>query len=73
MSMNVPGWIPGAPDHEDVPPCERCLHRASAHHDAKSCSARGRWGQGGWRCCSGYTRFDATTPLAAPPRSPVDR
>ncbi len=71
MSWNVPGWIPGAPDKDDVPPCERCLHRASDHHNATSCSARGRWGR---RCgCSGYIRFDSTTPPAPGPRSPGDR
>jgi len=71
MSWNVPGWIPGAPVKDDVPPCARCLHRASAHHDATNCFDRGRWGR---RChCSGYTRFDSTTPLAPPPRSPLDR
>ncbi len=57
MSMNTPNWqpVPAAPAAQGgVPPCGRCTHRASAHHDPVSCSARGRW----WRrCrCSGYTR-----------------
>lgn len=27
MSMNVPGWIPGAPDKDDIPVCGRCGQR----------------------------------------------
>jgi hypothetical protein len=30
MSWNVPGWIPGAPNKDDVPVCGRCGHHASA-------------------------------------------
>ena len=45
MSRNVPGWIPRGPVKDDVPPRERCVHRARARHDAMSCSARGRWGR----------------------------
>lgn len=64
MSFTTPNWtpVPRAPTiKDDVPPCQRCLHRAGAHHDATSCSARGRWGR---RCkCDGYTRADSTTPI----------
>jgi hypothetical protein len=71
MSMNVPGWIPGAPNKDDTPVCGRCGHHASAHPHATSCSVRGGW----WRrCrCSGYIGSDSTTPVASGPRSPVDR
>jgi len=31
MSMNVPGWTPGAPGKDDAPVCGRCGHHASAH------------------------------------------
>ena len=49
--------VPRAPDiKDDVPQCERCHHRAGEHHDATSCSVRGRWLR---RCkCIGYTRSD---------------
>ncbi len=64
MSFTTPNWtpVPRAPViKDDVPPCEHCLHRAGAHHDATSCSARGSWGR---RCkCNGYTRSDSTTPI----------
>ncbi len=74
MSWNVPNWVmpPRAPViKEDIPPCERCLHRASAHHGATSCSVRGRWRR---RCqCSGYTRFDSANSPAPGPPSPGDR
>ena len=62
MLGNQPNWtpVPSAPDiKDDIPPCGRCLHRASEHHNATSCSVRGRWRR---RCkCSGYTRFKPTT------------
>lgn len=63
MSWNAPGWMSGAPSKDDVPRCERCGHRADAHHDATSCSVRGRW----WRrCrCSGYMRPDPAAPAAS--------
>ena len=74
MSWNVLGWIPRGPVKDDVPPGERCVHRARARHDATGCSARGRWGRWGRRCRGrGYTRFDSTMPFAPAPRSPVDR
>jgi hypothetical protein len=70
MSFN---WtpVPRAPTVEDnVPPCAGCLHRADVHHDATSCSARGRWGR---RCkCGGYIRSESTSPIASPPPSPAD-
>jgi len=63
MSMSMPNWtpVPSAPEvKDDVPRCERCQHRASAHHTATSCSARGRWRR---RCkCSGYARPGSTAP-----------
>lgn len=65
MVANQPNWqpVPRAPDiKDDVPPCGRCLHRAGAHHNAASCSVRGRWRR---RCkCTGYTR-SSSTPLAS--------
>jgi hypothetical protein len=71
--MGEQNWtpVPIAPViKDDIPPCERCHHRASEHHHATSCSARGRWGR---RCkCSGYTRVDSTDPLAPGPPSPAD-
>ena len=70
MSMDMPNWtpVPRAPDiKDDIPRCGRCLHRAGEHHNATSCSVRGRWLR---RCkCSGYTRFDSTTPLTPGPRT----
>lgn len=66
MSSYMPGLTPGAPNNDELPVCERCLHRASSHHDPTSCSVRKRWGR---RCqCTGYTRSDSTTPLASRPR-----
>ena len=74
MSFNTPNWtpVPTAPIlKDDVTRCEQCLHPASAHHDASSCSFRGRWAR---RCkCGGYTRSKSTSPLASPPPSPADR
>ncbi len=71
MSSYMPGLPPGPQVSEDVPVCERCLHRASAHHGATSCSVRKRWGR---RCrCTGYTRFAPATPPGSGPRSPTDR
>jgi hypothetical protein len=72
MSSYMPGLTPGAPVSNDrFPVCERCLHRASSHHDPTSCSARKRWGR---RCrCTGYTRFDPATPPAPGRHSPADR
>lgn len=74
MNMGMPNWtpVPSAPDiKDDIPPCGRCLHRASEHHNATGCSVRGRWLR---RCkCSGYTRFKPATPQAPEPRSPADR
>lgn len=63
MISGQPNWtpVPRAPVvSDDIRPCGRCLHRASAHHDPTSCSIRGRWRR---RCkCGGYVRSDAATP-----------
>jgi hypothetical protein len=65
MSVNVPGWIPGAPDKDDVPVCGRCGHHASAHLHATSGSARAAGGgAAGAAATSGLIRLARIRPVS---------